>query len=862
MISTREKWGRFLCGIIAFAFILMLNTSVMAEEAPVLWFDVQLADDTVINDTLEKQDVPNIELLGFSFPVYTLEIPKGTENVYIYKSTVEGSSDTTLNLVIYPLTEDKTDVKEALSFRRTNGGPSVCKMPVKTSSDDPYIIIDDTMSRTLALYFKEAAEPSVKALSARGNAGYEGNLYSCLVGATFADAAETDVAKFYITDKEDGTSADALEGTVVEKNVKGCPSMWTVPEALKLKANLKAGKYYVAVELGDSRQYYPVTIYSDAKTYAKATIDNLVKWYGETGLKVGDDYVGLAREQDTGTDWEAYIFGALGYKADDPLLTNTEGKTYLDMKAEKFANMSEEDLVKNDGSAPAAKILSRQILGIAGLGGDPRDVGGKDLIKALISLAYKDYDIAGGELNLDEKGGLKVRIADNDTIAEGYFLLALEVCNATPEEGYTEEVRAAGLRTIINAWGNATVTGEASGDFSGNGSKILSDYYSMTLYPLYFMNDVEGMEGEANKLLENFAKNYQQVIKNGSKMNVFSVAVATSALATGGLTFDEYTTDAGWQDADGQYEISKLLSSVMDDGSMGVMTTGRMATYEVFQGLVDIYNGKTCFVKAHETFEATYPQYSRAVQEFNELLKTLPAADKVTLNDENTIAKVRAAYDKLTDGQKEAVGEDASKALTAAEAAWQEAYKGLAARFTDVKAGDWFFDDVVYALHKGIMVGMTETTFGPDANVTRGQFVTILGRYAGIKDATKDAPAETKFKDVAADQYYASHVAWAAEKGIVKGTSETTFDPNAKITRQDMCVIMARYAAYAEIDLGESSKAEAFGDDEKIADYAKGAVYSMRDAGIINGMGENIFAPQNFSTRAQAAKVIHLLLER
>ena len=706
--------------------------------------------------------------------------------------------------------------------------------------------------------------PEIKAISVRGNAGFEGNLFGCLVGATFLDTEDTAAVKFYITDKEDGTSDDALEGSLVEKTVGECPNSWNTTKAqeIKLKANLKAGHYWVAAEMGNSRQYYPVTIYSDARTYAKTTIDNLVKWYTEKGFKTEDGkyYYGLSREVDTGTDWEAYIFGALGYKADDPILV--AGKTYLDMKAEKFAKMSEASLVENDGAAPAAKVLARQILGIAGLGGDPRDVGGKDLIKALISLAYKDYDIAGGELNLDEKGGLKVRLADNDTIAEGYFLLALEVCNATPEEGYTEEVRAAGLRTILNAWGDADVTGEGSSDFNTNGSTYISDYYSMTLYPLYFMNDVEGMEGEANKLLENFAKNYQQVVKNGSKMNVFSVAVATSALATGGLTLEEYTTDAGWQDADGQYEISKLLSAVMEDGSMGVMTTGRMATYEVFQGLLDIYNGKTCFVKAHETFEATYPQYSRAVQEFNELLKTLPAADKVTLNDENTIAKVRAAYDKLTDGQKEAVGEDASKALTAAEAAWQEAYKGLAARFTDVKAGDWFFDDVVYALHKGIMVGMTETTFGPDANVTRGQFVTILGRYAGIKDATKDAPAETKFKDVAADQYYASHVAWAAEKGIVKGTSETTFDPNAKITRQDMCVMMARYAAYAKIDLGESSKAEAFGDDEKIADYAKEAVYSMRDAGIINGMGENIFAPQSFSTRAQAAKVIHLLLER
>ncbi|MDO4542432.1 MAG: S-layer homology domain-containing protein, partial [Bacillota bacterium] len=179
---------------------------------------------------------------------------------------------------------------------------------------------------------------------------------------------------------------------------------------------------------------------------------------------------------------------------------------------------------------------------------------------------------------------------------------------------------------------------------------------------------------------------------------------------------------------------------------------------------------------------------------------------------------------------------------------------------TDVKEADWFYDDVAFVLAKGIMKGTSDKEFAPKASVTRGQFVTILGRWAGVEDSHSSAPAQTKFSDVEADKYYASHVAWAVENNVTNGTSATTFSPNENITRQDMATMIARYAESVNIALPAGS-GDLFADDSEIRDYAKKAVYSMKAAGIINGKGDNKFVPEDNALRAEAAKIIHKLME-
>lgn len=89
-----------------------------------------------------------------------------------------------------------------------------------------------------------------------------------------------------------------------------------------------------------------------------------------------------------------------------------------------------------------------------------------------------------------------------------------------------------------------------------------------------------------------------------------------------------------------------------------------------------------------------------------------------------------------------------------------------------------------------LLNGTGETTFSPDTTLTRGMFVTALGRLAGVDPADYSTG---KFTDVKADAYYASYVNWAASKGIVSGTTSTTFAPDSQITREQMAVIMENY---------------------------------------------------------------------
>ena len=173
--------------------------------------------------------------------------------------------------------------------------------------------------------------------------------------------------------------------------------------------------------------------------------------------------------------------------------------------------------------------------------------------------------------------------------------------------------------------------------------------------------------------------------------------------------------------------------------------------------------------------------------------------------------------------------------------------------YDDVKDGSWYYDYVKTVTEAGLMNGQG-SGFGPDGKLTRAMMVTILYRMSGSPAVTGENP----FTDVPAGTWYSDAVLWAYDKGIVKGTSETTFAPTADITRQDMATIIARYAAAFQIEL-KAADGTTFSDDSAIAGYAKDAVYSMKASGILSGKGNDRFDPKGTTTRAETAKVIALL---
>ena len=172
--------------------------------------------------------------------------------------------------------------------------------------------------------------------------------------------------------------------------------------------------------------------------------------------------------------------------------------------------------------------------------------------------------------------------------------------------------------------------------------------------------------------------------------------------------------------------------------------------------------------------------------------------------------------------------------------------------FTDVPEGRWSYPYIKELYEAGVVSGTSATTFEPTANVTRAQFVTMI---AGLAGADVSGYASGPFDDVQAGAWYAPYVNWAAANNIVSGTSATTFDPNATISRQDMAVMLYNYTQQYGVQLDQTAVA-AFTDESSIAAYALPAVQALHSAGVFSGMPDGSFRPYATATREQACVVL------
>ena len=177
--------------------------------------------------------------------------------------------------------------------------------------------------------------------------------------------------------------------------------------------------------------------------------------------------------------------------------------------------------------------------------------------------------------------------------------------------------------------------------------------------------------------------------------------------------------------------------------------------------------------------------------------------------------------------------------------------------FTDIN-GHWAKEHILFTVSRGLFSGTSNTTFSPNTTLTRGMFVTALGRLAGINP---DSYKTGTFTDVKADAYYAPYVNWAAKTGVVSGTTSTTFAPDSNITREQMAVIMKNYADKMGYSIPKTLEAVTFADNAKISSWAKDAVKAMQQAGVLSGKMGNQFDPKGNAARAEAATVLHRFVE-
>jgi len=178
--------------------------------------------------------------------------------------------------------------------------------------------------------------------------------------------------------------------------------------------------------------------------------------------------------------------------------------------------------------------------------------------------------------------------------------------------------------------------------------------------------------------------------------------------------------------------------------------------------------------------------------------------------------------------------------------------------FQDVTTTDWFHGAVQYVLDNKIMNGTSATTFDPQGGLTRAMVATILYRLADSPEVTEPSA----FTDVPADQWYTDAVAWAAENGIVTGYPDGTFNPMASISRAELATMLYRFCGVVMdvVPVGYVPGDLTYTDASSVADWALTGVAFCTENGLMNGVGNNTFAPADTSTRAQGATVMQRLM--
>ena len=172
--------------------------------------------------------------------------------------------------------------------------------------------------------------------------------------------------------------------------------------------------------------------------------------------------------------------------------------------------------------------------------------------------------------------------------------------------------------------------------------------------------------------------------------------------------------------------------------------------------------------------------------------------------------------------------------------------------FSDVTESDWFYDAVTYTYENGLMDGVGMGLFAPNSQTTRAQLVTILHRLAG-----QPAPSgDSGFSDVETGTWYTDAVAWAAQNGIVNGVSDTQFAPGDDITREQLAVILYRYATYQGYDVSQRADLSGFVDAGTISTYAQEALSWANAQGLVLGFEDDSLRPQGNASRAQIAAVL------
>ncbi|MBE6687898.1 MAG: hypothetical protein E7588_01320 [Ruminococcaceae bacterium] len=178
--------------------------------------------------------------------------------------------------------------------------------------------------------------------------------------------------------------------------------------------------------------------------------------------------------------------------------------------------------------------------------------------------------------------------------------------------------------------------------------------------------------------------------------------------------------------------------------------------------------------------------------------------------------------------------------------------------YSDI-AGHWGEGYIDFVSERALFGGTSPTEFSPEDTMTRGMFVTVLGRMHGVDTSAYDG--NTGYADVPATEYYAPYIQWAKEIGIFAPVSETEFAPESPITREVMAVVIANYVKAFDYKFVSNAEPIVFNDITSLSADSVAAIEAAQKAGIINGKGNGIFDPAGISTRAEVATVMQRVIK-
>ncbi len=300
-------------------------------------------------------------------------------------------------------------------------------------------------------------------------------------------------------------------------------------------------------------------------------------------------------------------------------------------------------------------------------------------------------------------------------------------------------------------------------------------------------------------------------------------------------------------------------SIIHDDGDVFEITINNLTDTN---GKKTSYTYRTCFVDFNEKTTYTEPtdiKLSTTSVSLNVGDTKIITAKVLPENAKNKLVTWKSQNENIVkvkqDGTIQAISAGTTKVLVTCSNITKEITitVGIKLPFNDVKNSDWFYKAVKYVYENNIIKGYNTTTFAPNDKVTRGMLVTILYRMEGEPKIS----GNSKFPDVQdSKQYYYKAVKWATDNKIVSGYNTGKFGPNDNITREQLAVILNKYARYKKKDVSPTNNLSEFKDGNKVSSYAVSQMKWAVGAGVITGNDDRTLKPQGTATRAEVSAML------